>query len=106
MQKIMRITIFAVCAGLAWNASADQAQTPAAARDTPSQTQDAAVPAPIQVEQPMNMDEPMETGMMKPGMMKGDVKKSAEKKDEKMKEMLEKEQESMPPMPARETKEQ
>ena len=87
MRNIMRVRFIAVCIALAGPASADQAQ-------------DAAAPAPVRIEKPMNMDEPMETGMMKKGMMKGDVSKSAENKDEKMKEMLEKEQETMPPMPA------
>ncbi len=40
--------------------------------------------------QPMNMDEPMPTGMAKPGMKKGDVKANAMKQeatmDEKMKQ--------------------
>lgn len=90
--------MFMVCAGLAWSAVAGQEQPPVAA-DTPSQQRDAAGRAPAAVEMPMNMDEPMQGGMKKQGMMKDDVKKSAEKKDEKMKEMLEKEQESMPPMP-------
>lgn len=100
MLKAMQAGIFAVCSGLAWCASADQVQTPAAAGDTPSRQRDFAVPAPVKVEKPMNMDEPMRGGMMKQGMMKYDVKKSAEKKDERMKEMLEKEAASMPPMPA------
>ena len=79
-------------------ASTATGQTPAAAGDT--QSQDAAAQAPVRIEKPMNMDEPMDSGMMKEGMMKGDVQKSAAKKDEKMKEMLEKEEASMPPMPA------
>lgn len=105
MQKIIRLSLFAVCASLAWYASADQVQI-AAAEDALSQSQDAVAPAPVKVEKPMNMDEPMESGMMKKGMMKGDVQKSAAKKDEKMKEMLEKEEETMPPMPAQAPQEQ
>ena len=54
---------------------------------------------PTQVEKPMKMDEPMEGGMKKKGMMKKDVKQSAARKDEKMKEVLEQEEASMPPMP-------
>jgi len=81
MRAGMRTGVIAVCLGLAGHASADQTQAPAGTG------------------QPMNPDEPMEGGMMKPGMQKADVRKSAEKKAEQMKEMLEKEAESMPPMP-------
>jgi len=50
----------------------------------------------------MDLNEPMQGGMKKPGMMKYDVRRSAEQKDEQMKQRLEKEAESMPPMPAQE----
>lgn len=45
---------------------------------------------------PMKMDEPMSGEMKKPGMKKGDVKKHEEKWDRKMKNMLEKEEKTMP----------
>ena len=98
MLKIIRACLFALCAGLAWPAFSGQEPMSAAA-DAVSKQGDSAGAAPAAVEMPMNRDEPMQGGMKKPGMMKDDVKKSAEKKDEKMKKMLEKEQESMPPMP-------
>jgi len=41
---------------------------------------------------PMNMDQPMASGMKKPGMKIGDVKKAAEKWDRQMRAMLKKEQ--------------
>jgi len=51
--------------------------------------------------EPMRMDEPMSGGMMKKGMKKGDVKKAAEGKEREMKEMLEKEEKSMPRDPTK-----
>jgi hypothetical protein len=101
MLKGMRAGTFMVCAGFICCASADPAQRPAAEGDKATQRQNSAAQPPVQVEMPMNMDEPMQGGMMKKGMMKSDVKKSAEKHDEKLKERLEKEEESIPPMPAR-----
>jgi len=98
MLQAMRAGVFAVCFGLVWHASADQARVPAASGDAVSPPQDTA--APVDAGQPMNLNEPMQGGMKKQGMMKYDVRKSAEEKDEQMKEMLEKEAESMPPMPA------
>jgi len=41
--------------------------------------------------QPMDMNEPMTTGMAKPGMKKGDVKANAMKKEAVMDEMMKKE---------------
>ena len=98
MLKIVQVSIFAVCSSLVWSASANQDQAPVTEGAT-SQAQATTADAPMKVEKPMKMDEPMQGGMKKKGMMKGDVKKSAEKKDKKMSEMLEKEEESMPPMP-------
>lgn len=43
---------------------------------------------------PMNMDAPMAGGMKKEGMTLGDVKKAEKKWDRKMREMMEKEQQS------------
>ena len=54
---------------------------------------------PMEVEMPINKDEPMQGGMMKKGMKKSDVQKSSEKHEDKMKEELIKEESSMPPMP-------
>ena len=42
--------------------------------------------------QPMNMDEPMPTGMAKKGMKKGDVKTHAKKKEAAMDEMMKQEE--------------
>ena len=42
--------------------------------------------------QPMNMDEPMPTGMAKKGMKKGDVKAHALKKEAAMDEMMKQEE--------------
>jgi hypothetical protein len=94
--------VFTVCLGLAWlawQASTGQAQEAKAAGDTMSPSHEYNATGPAETGQPMNPEEPMQGGMKKPGMMKGDVRKSAEAKDEVMKEKLEKEAESMPPMP-------
>ncbi len=84
----IRICAFAICSGL---------MAYAAAGDVMSQERDAAVQTPKEVKLPLKMDEPMQGGMKKKGMLKGDVKSSAEKKDKKMQEMLDKEEQSMPP---------
>lgn len=49
---------------------------------------------PIEMEsrQPMNLDEPMPTGMAKKGMKKGDVKARAMKKEAAMNEMMKQEE--------------
>lgn len=100
MSNRVRVSAVMICICLTWCASADQPQSSAAAGDVTSQQQGSAELPAVQIEIPMNRDEPMEGGMMKKGMMKSDVKKSAEKKQKKMEEMLEKEEQSMPPMPA------
>ena len=46
----------------------------------------------IESRQPMNMDEPMPTGMAKPGMKKGDVKTHAKKQEATMDEMMKQEE--------------
>lgn len=99
--KVTFIAVFTVCGSLAWCVSAEEAQTTAVAGDMSSRQQEAPVHVPAQIKKPMNMDEPMQTGMMKKGMTKGDVKKSAETHAEKMKEVLKQEEESMPQTPAR-----
>lgn len=91
--------IFTYCLGLAWYAIACQAHAADAAGDTMSSPQAINATGPGESGQIMNMEEPMEGGMMKPGMTKGDVRKSAEAKDKVMKEKLEGEAESMPSMP-------
>ena len=53
--------------------------------------QDTAKPKP-----PMKMDEPMPGEMKKPGMKQGDVKKAADDKQQKMKPMMDKEEQAMP----------
>lgn len=100
MLRGTRTGVFTLCLGLMWQTSADQAQVPAAPVDTYPRPQEPAAQAPVETGQPVNPDEPMQGGMMRQGMMKSDVRKSAEKKDEQMKETLEEEAESMPPMPA------
>jgi len=84
----IRICAFAIFFGLMAYAAAGEVMT---------QARDAVVQSPEEVKQPLKMDEPMQGGMKKKGMLKGDVKASAEKKDKKMQEMLEKEEQSMPP---------
>jgi hypothetical protein len=51
--------------------------------------------------EPMKMDEPMSGEMKKKGMKKGDVKKAAERKDAEMRDMIEKEEKSMPRGPVK-----
>jgi hypothetical protein len=51
--------------------------------------------------EPMKMDEPMSGEMKKKGMKKGDVRKAAEKKEAEMRDMIEKEEESMPRGPVK-----
>ncbi len=98
MLQAMRTGVFAVCLGLAWHASADQAHMPAATGDATPPPRDAAVPG--DAGQAMNPNEPMQGGMKKQGMMKDDVRISAERKAAQMDELLKKEAASMPPMPA------
>ena len=95
----LRPTIFMACSCFVWVASADQGTPPETPKDALSQ-QGSEIDAPTIIKMPMKMDEPMEGGMMQKGMMKGDVKASAEKKEKEMEELLKKEEESMPPMPA------
>ena len=45
---------------------------------------------------PMKMDEAMPGEMKKPGMKKGDVKKAGDDKQQKMKPMMEKEEQATP----------
>ena len=100
MVKGMRVGIFAAFMGVAGYGMTEQPWS-SAAEDATRQPQGSAEKVPVQVVKPINMDEPMEGGMMKKGMMKSDVKKSAGKKEKKMDKMLEKEQRSMPLMPSR-----
>jgi hypothetical protein len=100
MLKGMRAAILALCLVLAGYGLFDQMRS-SAAEDATLQSQRSAGQAPAQVVKPINMDEPMEGGMMKKGMMKSDVKKSAEKKEKEMEKMLKKEEQSMPSSPER-----
>jgi hypothetical protein len=86
------------------DASAAQDKPPPVSTETPSQQPSGDMQPPVEVKNRMNMDEPMQGGMMKKGMKMGDVAKSAEKKDEEMKKRLEMEEKSMPPMPSLEPK--
>ncbi|MDD5250341.1 MAG: hypothetical protein PHY45_15265 [Rhodocyclaceae bacterium] len=52
----------------------------------------AAAPAP-RPSKPMNMDEPMATGMKKPGMKNGDVKAAAARNAARMKALMARERE-------------
>jgi hypothetical protein len=54
-----------------------------------------ALAAETRTSEPMKMDEPMSGEMKKKGMKQGDVKKQGEQWDEKMKEMIEKEEKTM-----------
>lgn len=49
----------------------------------------------------MQMDAPMQGGMMKEGMKKGDVKRAAARKGRAMKPVMEREEKSMPPAAGR-----
>ena len=100
LKGIIRVMALAACASFAWYASADQAQPSEKAAEELPQQRSTDVQTPVEIKNPMKMDEPMQGGMMKKGMMKGDVKESADKKNKEMEKMLEKEEESMPPMPA------
>jgi hypothetical protein len=100
MLQEMRTGVFAVCLGLAWHVSADQARMPAATGEATPPPPNAA--GSLEAGPAMNPNEPMQGGMKKPGMMKDDVRISAEKKAAQMDELLKKEAESMPPMPAQE----
>lgn len=99
MLQGLREGVFMICLGLAWHASTGQALAADAAGDTMLPPHEYNATGPKETGRLMNPEEPMHGGMKKPGMMKGDVRKSAEAKDEVMKEKLEKEAESMPPMP-------
>jgi hypothetical protein len=65
--------------------------------DDSSQKPQAAANPPIKAKKPMKMNQPMRGEMKKEGMMKGDVKKAAAKKQKDMKDVMEKEQQAMPP---------
>lgn len=87
MPNPVGLAALTACACLLW-----QAQTVA---DDKPEAKDTGQP-PAMVKQPMEMDEPMDTGMMKQGMKKGDVKKAAEKHKKVMDKMLKEEERSMP----------
>jgi len=53
--------------------------------------------------QPMDEQQPMQSGMKRPGMKMGDVKKAAEAKQKEMEKQLEMEEKSMPAAPAEQT---
>jgi len=72
----------ATAAGLALGFGALAADQPRVAQATKSE--------------PMKMDEPMSGEMKKKAMKKGDVKEAAEKKEREMRDILEKEEKSMP----------
>lgn len=45
---------------------------------------------------PMNLSEPMPTGMMKPGMTEGDVRKAADRRARQLRPIMKREEASMP----------
>jgi hypothetical protein len=72
---------------------------PAAADAKPATGADRGAPPADTGDQhrPMNMNEPMATGMMKKGMTEGDVKKAEEERARQLAPMMEQEEASMPP---------
>jgi len=64
--------------------------------DDSTENAKAATNPPIKAQKPMKMNQPMRGEMKKEGMMKGDVKKAAAKKRKDMKDVMEKEQKTMP----------
>ena len=74
------------------SAAAEQS-VPGASGDQPTKS-NANMNKTIKMEsrQPMNMDEPMPTGMAKPGMKKGDVKDHAMKQEAVMDEKMKREE--------------
>ena len=83
--------------------SADAEQSaPGASGDQPT-GRDADMNKTIKMEsrKPMNMDEPMPTGMAKQGMKKGDVKTHAKKQEAVMEEMMKQEEMKQSPLPPR-----
>ncbi len=86
-RAVMRgmLCTLATATGLALGLSALAADEPRAAQPTKGQS--------------MKPDEPMSGEMRKKGMKKGGVKEAAEKKEREMKDILEKEEKSMPPSP-------
>jgi hypothetical protein len=93
----MKIRCFVLSAAIALASVPSPAPAQAPNRPADRDAADSHTPATPAV--PMNMEEPMDSAMMRQGMKKGDVKKAAAAKDAKMKKMLEMEEKAMPPMP-------
>jgi hypothetical protein len=91
MKKLF-IAAFALALACSLPSAAAEPSAPVASGDQPT-GRDADVNKTIRMEsrQPMNMDEPMPTGMAKQGMKKGDVKAQAQKKEALMDEMMKQE---------------
>jgi hypothetical protein len=85
MKKFFVAAFILVLAGSATSAADKGAPVPSAAGDTDTKIK-------MESRQPMNMDEPMPTGMAKKGMKKGDVKARALKKEAAMDEMMKQEE--------------
>lgn len=91
-MKNISIAAFVLVLSCALPAAGAEKNAPASSGGTPA-TRGPDVDKMIQNEsrQPMDMNEPMSTGMAKPGMKKGDVKANARKKEAVMHEKMGKE---------------
>jgi hypothetical protein len=91
-MKKLSIAAFVLSLTCALAATGAEKNAPAAAGATPA-ARGPGVDKMIEREsrQPMDMNEPMSTGMAKPGMKKGDVKSNAMKKESAMDEKMKKE---------------
>jgi len=87
MNKFLVATLFLVLGCSASSAADKGAPVPSAAGNSGMDTK-----LKTESSQPMNMDEPMPTGMAKKGMKKGDVKAHALKKEAAMDEMMKQEE--------------
>ena len=87
MKKFFVAAFILVLACSATSAADKGAPVPSAARDAGTDTK-----IKMEASQPLNMDEPMPTGMAKKGMKKGDVKAHALKKEAVMDEMMKQEE--------------
>jgi hypothetical protein len=86
MKKFFVAAFILVLACSATSAADKGAPVPSAAGDA-----DTDIKIKMESRQPMNMDEPMPTGMAKKGMKKGDVKARALKKKSAMDDMMKQE---------------
>ena len=79
--------------------TAAEQSAPVASGDPPTGSDADMNKTTMETGKPMNMDEPMPTGMAKPGMKKGDVKAHAKKQEAAMDEMMKQEEMKQSPLP-------